>query len=221
MAVRRIGSALTLLLLVALTGCAHRAWKHALEEDTARGYHRFRRDHPDSRYEEKARAHLAFVQLRAKPTRTGFHEFTEKYADSGLIDDLRPHVEAAFFEQTRGLGSAQAYRSFLEDFGDGSFAARAKGNAEYLEQRGFGGDPAALATFAARNPDSDFAAEAQRSVAVLRSRGGSEFARVGFLISVDPATPGADRLRRAFAERALATYRAAGLELVPLSGRSD
>ena len=103
MNLRRAGSALALSLLVALTGCAHGAWKQALKEDKASSYHRFLREHPGSRYEEQARAHLAFVQLRANPTRDGFHEFIEHYGDSGLVDDLRPYVEAAFFDQARKI----------------------------------------------------------------------------------------------------------------------
>jgi hypothetical protein len=218
---RKMASALALSGLIALAGCAHSDWKRALKEDTASSYHRFLREHPSSRYSEKARAHLAFVQLRAKPTREAFQAFSEDFADSGLVDDLRPHVESAFFEQARGIGTPEAYRSFAADFSGGAFTTRAEGNAEYLEHRGYDGDPGALAEFAKRNPQSDFAAEAERTVAVLRSRGGSEFRSVGLLVEVDASTPDADRLRRAFADRAYASYRAAGLDLVPLTGRSD
>jgi hypothetical protein len=218
---RRLASVLALSGALVFVGCAHADWKRALKEDTASSYHRFLREHPNSRYSEKARAHLAFVQLRSKPTREEFRAFSKEYADSGLVDDLRPHVESAFFEQARGIGTPDAYRSFLADFGEGAFAARAKGNAEYLEHQGYEVDPAALAEFARRNPESDFAAEAARSVAVLRTRGSSEFGRVGFVVEIDAATPSADRLRRVFADHAIASYRAAGLELVPLAGRSD
>jgi hypothetical protein len=221
MDMRRTASALALSALITLAGCAHADWKRALKEDTASSYHRFLREHPSSRYAEKARAHLAFVQLRAKPTREAFQSFAKEYADSDLVDDVRPLVEPAFFDQARGIGTPEAYRSFAADFGDGAFAARAEGNAEYLEHRGYDGDPAALAEFAKRNPQSDFAAEAERSVAVLRSRGGSEFQQIGLVVEIDATTPGADRLSRAFAERAYASYRAVGLDLVPLTGRTD
>jgi hypothetical protein len=205
----------------AAIGCAHRDWRRALDEDNAAAYHRFLREHPGSGHADEARARLAFVQLRAKPTHDGFQKFVAEHGDSGLVDDLRPHVEAGFFEQARAIGSAQSYRGFLEDFGDGAFAARARGNAEYLERRGFDGDPAALAAFAAEHPESDFAPEAQRSVASLRTRGTTGFARVGLVIEIDATTPGADRLRRALLDRALAAYRPSGLALIPLTSRED
>jgi hypothetical protein len=212
---------LGLALALVGVGCAHRDWRSALREDSVGAYHRFLRQHSGSGYAREARARLAFVQLRNHPTRDGFHEFTEQFPDSDLIDELRPHVEAAFFEQARALGTSEAYAAFLEDFGQGAFAARARGNADYLAHQGFRADPGALADFAGRHPESDFAAEAERSIASLRLRGQTGFRRVFLVIDVDPATPSADRLRRAFSERAAAACLEAGLELVPVATRSD
>jgi len=217
----RASCVLGLALALAGIGCAHRDWRNALREDSPGAYHRFLRQHPGSGYSEEARARLAFVQLRNQPTRAGFHAFTEEYADSALIDELRPHVEAAFFEQARVLGTSEAYAGFFVDFPEGAFAARARGNAEYLAQQGFQADPGALAAFAASHPESDFAAEAERSVASLRLRGQTGFRRVLLVVEIDPATPGAERLRRAFTERAAAACGAAGLELVPVTSRAD
>ncbi len=221
MGLPRFLSVLGLALALVGGGCAHRDWRSALREDSASGYHRFLRQHPDSGYAREARARLAFVRLRNHPTRDGFREFTEQFPESALQGELRSHVEAAFFEQARVLGSAQAYAAFLEGFEQGAFAARARGNADYLENQGFQADPSALAAFATRHPESDFAAEAERSVASLRLRGQSGFRRVFLVVEVDPATPGADRLRRAFAERAADACLAAGLELVPVASRAD
>ena len=59
-----------------------------------------------------------------------------------------------------------AYREFLEDFGDGELAERARGNLEFLEADGFGARPDELAAFAERHPDERFR---RRSAAQRRS----------------------------------------------------
>ena len=218
---RTISTTALVWIVLATAACAHRDWRRALAEDTASGYSQFLREHPGSGYAPDARAHLALVRLRSRPTRGGFEAFSKEFGDSGLVDGARPYVEAAFFDQARALGSPEAYESFLADFGGGTFAARARGNAEYLRNRGFDGDPAPLSKFAADYPDSDFAAEAKRSVASLGGRAAHALGRTGLIVDVDPATPGADRLRRVFAERAVAFYRGAGLELVSMGSGSS
>jgi hypothetical protein len=221
MALRRSSpSIMSLAVLAVALGCAHRDWRRALDEDSAGAYHRFLREHPDSGYAEEARARLAFVQIRNHPTRDGYRDFVEKFRGSPFVVELRPIVEASFFEQARASGTAGAYEEFLQDFGDGTFADRARGNAEYLRNHGFENDPSALAAFASRYPASDFAPEAERSVASLRLREQSAFHRVGLIVDVDTATPGAERLRRTLAERAVSAYRSAGLDLVPAAGTS-
>jgi hypothetical protein len=206
-----------LAVLLALVGvaCAHRDWRRALEQDNASAYHQFLREHPGSGYAPEARARLDLVRLRARPTLEGFHAFSEKFGDTGLVDELRPYVESAFFDQARRVGTPEAYDAFLADFRGGAMAVRATGNAEFLRNRGFGGDPARLADFAARYPESDFAAEAVRSVDSLRQRAEHTFGRTRLIVDVDATTPGADRLRRVFAERAVERFRAAGRVLVP------
>lgn len=213
-------SALVLALAMAVTvGCASRAWKYARAEDSVAAYHRFLREHPDTTFAPRARARLELVRIRDKPSRKAFHAFVEKYGDTfpELVAELGPHVEEPFFLHARAVGTAAAYRRFLQEFPDGSFAARAGANAEYLDHDGFRGDLDALADFARRHPESDYAAEAERSVASVTLRSASEFRRVGLLVNVDRKTPGADRLDRVFRERAFAAYAAAGLELVQVS----
>jgi hypothetical protein len=115
----------------------------------------------------------------------------------------------------------EAYRDFLSEFPDGAYAARAAGNAEYLEEQGFEGRHSELADFAARHPESDFAAEALRSSAAVKVRGESGFRRVGLVVEIAGGTPDAERLARTFTERAVRGYQAAGLELVPLRGAEE
>ncbi len=209
------------LVCLVLPACVGRHWQRARNEDTVAAYHRFLRDHGDSRYGALARERLAFARVRNKPSAEAFERFREQFPDSELVSELRPVVEESFFAVARSRGSAAAYREFLEAFPDGVHAARARGNAVYLEERGYGGRVEDLRAFAAQYPESDFAAEAERSAVAVDVRSQTAFRRIGLLVQVAPSTPGADRLARVFAERAVATYEAAGLELVPLRGPED
>jgi hypothetical protein len=120
-----------------------------------------------------------------------------------------------FFRQARARGSAAAYRDFLADFPDGRLTQRAQGNLEYLQANGFDGDAARLAEFARSRPDSDFAAEAERTASGVDVRQRTAFRRVALVIDVQADLASADRLRRLFTERARAAYQRAGLTLVP------
>jgi hypothetical protein len=210
------------VILLAL-GCAttDSEWQEVRRQDTPGAYHRFLRANPDSPRAEEARELLDFAQLRKKPTAGGYTELRRKYPQSPLLAEIRPIVEERVFEHARARGTVAGYREFLAEFPDGPNADRAKGNAEYLEQGGFGGRPADLAAFAARHPASDFASEAGRSAASVGIRRQSAFRRVGLVIEVAPETPGADRVKRAFAERARRRYARTALELVPLAGSDD
>jgi hypothetical protein len=219
MPMRRLFLLLALVLLV--SGCAGGAWRAALSEDTAGAYHRYLREHPDSKYADQARARLAFVRVRSKPTPEAFESFRKDFPDSALVEELRPYVEEAFYKQARAWGSAQAYRRFLESFPRGAHAARAEGNAAYLEAHGFSGDVSRLAAFAAEHPESDFAAEAERSVASVGLRGRTRFDKVGLVIDVPADQPSAGRLARLFSERAREAYRRSGITLVPMANRTD
>ncbi len=209
------------LLLLSILGCASSAWKRALEEDTPAAYHRFMRDHGDSKYAELAREHLDFHQLERNPTLAGFEAFRRQYPDSELIVELHPILEEPAFEVARARGTAEAYRDFLAGFGGGSLAARAEGNAVYLEAGGFGGDAEALAAFAARHPESDFAAEAARTARAVASRRTSRFDRVGLVLDVSPTTPEAKRVRQALLDRIEALMDRVDVELVVLPERSS
>lgn len=218
----RIRLSVALLLLVfCLSGCASSAWRAARAADAPPDYHRFLRQHADSEYADEARERLAMARVRSQPTRETFDAFREAYPDSALIAELRPYVEEEFFVQARRRGTAAAYREFLQDFSDGAFASRARGNAEYLEQNGFAGRLAELKDFARRYPASDYAAEAQRSVAASDLRRATGFRRVGLLLDIPRTATGAERLARVFAERATTAYQKAGLELIVLSSTKD
>ena len=207
---------LAVCVATAWVGCAGSAWREAREADTISAYHRFLREYPDTSFSQEARARLELARVRKNPSRDSFEKFLAKFDDPGLEAELRPYVEEVYFEYARALGSEQGYAEFLEEFPAGSFAARAKGNAAYLSERGFRGDVSALADFAKQHPESDFAAEAERSVAAVGQRKRTGFRRLGLAIEVSPATPGGDRVGRVFRDRAAAAYARAGLKLVSL-----
>jgi len=205
------------LFLMSLTSCAGGAYRKAQEEDTVQAYHRFLRDHGDSSYGDDARARLAFARVRDRPSRKAYEAFAKKFAGSDLVHELRPFVEEHFLRSARAAGSAEAYRQFLVDFPSGALAARAEGNAVYLEADGYQGDPDALARFAERHPESDYAAEALRSVAALRARQEGAVRSAELLVDIADSVPGADRLRRTFVERAVKAYAGVGVRLVPIA----
>lgn len=210
-----------LSVIFCLSGCADSAWRAARAADNPSEYHRFLRQHGGSEHADEARERLAMARVRSQPTRESFDAFREAYPESALLAELRPYVEEEFFVQARRRGTAAAYREFLRDFSDGTYASRARGNAEYLEQNGFAGRLAELKDFARRYPASDYAAEAQRSVAAAELRRSTAFRRVGLLFDIPRTSPGAERLARVFAERATAAYQKAGLDLIVLSGPKD
>ncbi len=205
-----------LLASLALAGCAGRAWEQARAEDTAAAYAQFVRDHEGSKYAQEARERSELVRIRARPTPETYQAFLESYPDSSLIPELRAIVEEDFFQRARAAGSVAAYRDFLDQFGAGRFGARARGNLAYLEARGFGGSPEALADFARAHPESDFAAEARRSSEAAARRAESAFRRLGVRIEVGAGTPEGDRLERVFLERVREACAGAGLSCVSL-----
>jgi hypothetical protein len=210
-----------LVLALVLPACAGRAYRRALREDSVASYHRFLKEYGDSSYADEARARMAFARVRKKPSRAGYDAFVEEFGDSEIAAELRPYVEEHFFRAARMRSTAAAYRQFLSEFPDGALAERARGNAVYLEHGGFGGEAGRLLEFAKTYPTSDYAAEAQRSAAAMETRGRSAFRRVALLLDVPASTPGADRLRRVFAERAATAYAAVGVALVPMTGPRD
>jgi len=213
----------TVIAVLLAFGCASStgSWERVRKQDTAGAYHRFLRDDPRSPHVEEAKERLAFTRLAKKPTAEGYAEFRASYPHSSLAEELRPIVEDRVFEQLRARGTVAAYRKFLQEFPDSAHAERAVGNVEYLENRGFAGRPSELAAFAERHPASDFAAEARRSVELIQARRARPIRSIGLVLEVDPGTPGAPRLMRAFTERARRHYAKSRVQIVPLESATD
>ena len=212
---------LVVLFAIGLFACAGRAWERVRAEDTVAAYYGFLRDHPNSDLAPQARARLALARLRSRPTAEGYDAFRAEFSDEALLPELRSIAERSVFERARAIGTPEAYRAFVKDFGAGDNVDRARGNAEFLEAHGFGARPDELAAFAERHPTSDFAVEARRSAEAISLRSQSSFRSVGLRVEIAPGTPGADRLIRVFTEKAVRRYAEAGLALVPLEGDRD
>ena len=202
--------------LLAMTGCAGGAWNRALKEDTSAAYYRFMRDHGESKYADKARARLAFHKLKRNPTLAGYDAFRRQYPGSALIAELHPVLEKPAFEAARARGTSVAYRDYLAGFAGGRLAARAEGNAVYVEAQGFGGDPAQLASFAKRYPDSDFSAEAERSAKAVMERRTGRIDRVGLVLNIPASVPERKRVREVLVDRIVELMERVGIQLVEI-----
>jgi hypothetical protein len=214
----RPGRGISLLVVAALlastSGCLGGAWRRTVEEDSPAGYYRFLREHAGSKYEPEARERLEYHKLLSNPSLAGFEAFRKKHPTSALLVNLKPALEVPAFDFARAQGTSMAYREFLTEFPDGKLAARAIGNATYLEAKGFGGDPARLADFAQIHPASDFAAEARRTAETVVARQTSGSNRLGLRFVIDPATPEARRVRQKLEERIRELAMRAGVTLV-------
>lgn len=212
---------LLLTALIAATGCVGGAWQQALDEDTPSAYYRFMREHGDSKFADQARERLDFHKLHRNPTLAGFDTFRRQYPNSELIVKLHPVLQQPAFEAARAQGTPEAYREFLAGFASGEYAARAKGNAVYLEAAGFGGDPGRLAEFAESYPQSDFAAEAERTATAVAARETARIDRIGLVLEIASGTPEINRVRTALVERMTELTARVGVELVPMPDSLD
>ena len=119
------GLALGFALVLAISGCGARAWKQALKIDEPAAYHRFLREHGQSRYAADARRRLEVARLRDDPSYENFLAFQQRYPGDALVAEVQTLVEAAGFEAARAIGSGAAYRAFLANFPDSDQARRA------------------------------------------------------------------------------------------------
>ena len=214
---RRSLRVLSLILVCsALAGCAGSAWNRAVGEDTPAAYYRFLREHGESKYASRARERLEYHKLLANPSLAAFESFRKRHPESALLATLKPALEQPAFDLARARGTASAYREFLSEFPSGPLAARAIGNAAYLEAQAFRGDAARLADFARLHPESDFAAEATRTAETIAAREGGGHDRLGVRFAIDASTPEARRVRQTLEARIRELAMRARIQLIML-----
>lgn len=204
---------LVVVSLVALAACAGSNWETVRSEDTAAAYRRFLEDNPRSPHVAEARERIAVLAFELDPSVEALDRFRREHPHSDALPRLLGRIENREFDATRAQATVAGYDRFLAAFPESTLAARARGNRAFLAAGGFAGDAASLAVFLQEHPESDYAAEAARSLAVLDgSRAG--FGPVGLQIEIAPGVGDPDRLRAVFAERARATYQDAGMRIV-------
>jgi len=201
------------LWLSALTGCGAGSYASVKRADEPAGYYQFISNQPDSNHVAEARERIAYHEVRQSPSISRFEQFRTRYPESELLDALRPLVEAEAFEIARFEGSAEAYLAFAEEFPDGPYTRRAIGNAEYQRADGYAGQVDELERFAARHPESDFAAEALRTVESVRSKESRRYGRVILSLDFETLQPQRRQLLDEFVRRAMTQYEEYGVEL--------
>ena len=207
-------AAVAIVLAASLLGCAGSAWRQARNEDSICGLSR-----ASSR--SIPRAGSAIRRARgsssrgSRSTRRARPRMRSRkvHRDSGSARGADPLVEELFFATRARWEPPTSYREFLDRYPSGALSTRAAGNLAYLETRRLRRRSGRARRDSLReHPDERLRRGGQAK------RGGpcvcastTAFDRIGVVVEVDPATPGADRLRRVFRDRAVAAYSAAGM----------
>ena len=174
----------SLVIALALAGCASQGWDQVRAQDATQAYRRFVAEHPNSPHVAEAKERLAVLQLERDPTVEALARFRSEHPDSAATTDLSRRLEARAFEAARAEATPGAYDHFLAAFPNGEFAARASGNATYLRAGGFAGRLDALAAFVQQASTSDYTIEAQRTIAGVEARRSGHWASVGLHIEI-------------------------------------
>lgn len=204
--------------ITASMGCAGPSWDQVREQNTLAAYRRYLADHPSSKHAVEARERIAVMQVEREPSIEALKRFQRDHAGSAATAELTRRVEERAFEAARVAATPEAYARFLSSFPDGALQARAAGNKIYLEQAGFAANSEAIRAFLTEHPESDYAAEAQRTLAARTVRQSSQFGAVSLVIEIDPAVGDSSRLRTVFADRARNIYQASRIPLVDGAG---
>jgi hypothetical protein len=193
----RDGIAISLAVL-GLYGCSGAAWEAARGEDTIAAYHRFLRDHPNTRFTKGAKERLEFVRVRTRPSVNAYESFEQQYPESGLLEELRAIVEPHFFDQAREVNTPEGYKRFLDMYPSGQFSARAWGNRTYLEKVDPDPTVARLDEFVSAYPESDFTPLARRTLETLDLHERARMNHIGVRVVVGPGIVHPNRIRRGF-----------------------
>ncbi|MFH1571532.1 MAG: hypothetical protein ABIL09_26305 [Gemmatimonadota bacterium] len=137
-AARRVGSGVRLAAaLVALSGCATRAWVLTRAYNTLYAYEAFLKQHPRSRYAVDAWAQLDSL-LFADGVSAGdfgvYERFFGRYTVGEMGGRHRERMEAIHFDRARAVGCRFAYEAFLRAYPEGDRAAVAAADTAALHQ---------------------------------------------------------------------------------------
>jgi outer membrane protein assembly factor BamD (BamD/ComL family) len=211
----------TLLTSMAF-GCADTSWEATRRKDTVAAYHQFLRDNPHSPKATNAEEQIAYLRVQAIPKIAAFEEFAAKYPESAHLAELREHLEPHYFERARAANSKASYQAFLARYPSSTLTPKAMGNLVYIDS--VQDDPSVdrLRGFTEKYPDSDFAAEADKTLDILELRRATTIGRLAVRVDVAPNVAQPERVRRGFAAVVARHYQEQGVEvgLIPAGGEA-
>jgi len=199
--------------LVMAIGCMETSWGAARRVDTVAAYNQFIRDHPESQFLDAARERMDYLRVKTYRTIEVYEEFRRQHDRSDLLPELRALVEPLYFQRARDLNTAQSYTSFLAQYPSGKLSARALGNRFYVEQVRGAPTPEALRSFLTSYSQSDFVAEATRTLELVDLRQKTSIRRLGVKVDIAPNVAQADRVSRGFLSLIGQAYRDRGIQV--------
>ncbi len=216
----RVLGALALVVLTTL-GCADTSWEGTQRENTVAAYTRFLRDNPDSDHARSAEERIAFLRVMTHKSVSGYEQFAQSYPQSPLTAELRSTMEPLYFERARAANTASGYARFLADYPTGQLARRVKGNLAYLELTAAEPSVASMREFLREFPESDFAADAQRSLDLVAFKAETTVKHIGIRVEVAPNAAQPQRVRRGFVSVVAREYREHGIDVTLIPTGSE
>jgi hypothetical protein len=198
------------------SGCMETSWASARRSDTVAAYNQFIRDHPDSRFLDSARERMDYLRVKTFQTVEVYEEFARRHPKSELLPELQATVEPLFFERARTANTPQAYAEFLSLYPEGRLRPKAEGNEHYVQTVLRNPTAEALRSFVAAYPESDFAAEAQRTLELVDLRAKSAIRTLGVKVDIAPNVTQPDRVARGFTSLIGQAYQARGVRVKAL-----
>ncbi len=211
------------LAVVAATtlGCADASWEGTQRANTVAAYTRFLRDNPDSPQAHAAEERVAFLRVMSHQTIEAYEQFVQTYPHSSLTPELAAAMEPLFFERARATNTGDAYQQFLANYPNGQLAGRVKGDLAYVEMSTLEPSVASLREFLREHPDSDFSADAQRSLDLVAFKSETTVKHLGIRVEVAPNAAQPQRVRRGFVSVVARHYRDHGIDVTLIPTGSE
>ncbi len=209
------------LLAIVTLGCAETSWEGTLTRNTVASYNKFLRDHPNSSMVPEAKERIEFLRVKALPRIDAFETFAREYPNSSLLPELRVYVEPLYFKQARSANTAEAYGAFLARYPDGKLTSTARGNLVYVESVRDRPNISQLERFVVKYPESDFSAEARRTLGLLEHRVATEVSKIAVRVDVAPNVAQRERVRRGFGAIVARHYGEQGVEVVLITAGEE
>jgi hypothetical protein len=119
------------------------------------------------------------------------------------------------------VNSPDAYHAFLARYPNDVLSARARGNLVYVDRLSASPTPSQLQEFLDNHPESDFVADAARTLDLMQLRHTTAIDRLWVQVDVAADIPAGERIRRGFASVVSDAYRELGVEVNLLEPGTD